>query len=294
MTTRDIKYITPLSLEEVIRLKKRYGVHARIIGGGTAIFEMLNKGLLEDVNLLIDLSNLKLDYIKRTESYLKIGTYVTMSQLEEYLKSTELNGLQILHDCLAVIRPLQIKNVATIGGAICSAIPFLDLPPALYALEANLKIVGGRSARHLPITRLYKGPFSTALKTGEILKEIEIKIPVIRAASAFKKFALTATDYALVNCGSYIEIDNEYRLVNVRVAVGGMVISPIRLTHLEDMLKGRYLDSILNSNDVKDAIANSTNEIEWNTGFRASVYYIREVGAKIIYDCLRSAYSRLQ
>jgi len=288
-----IIYFAPNSLDETFSLLNRYGKSARIIGGGTALFELINRGLLEDVKCLVDLNNLGFKNIHISNDSLKIGAYVTMSELKEYIKNANVQGLDVLIDCIDVIRPIQVRNVATIGGAVCSAIPFLDLPVALLSLDAVLKIVSNNKIKECDLNTFYRGPFETILKEDEIVSEITIKMTKGIFSSAFKKFALTGNDYALVSCGVYLKSDVKLNIQEIRIVVGGMVKMPSRIRDLEKFFQGRNINEILANTEIKEKILESLKNQEWDTGYRASVEYTIEIASKIIYDCIKTCSIRL-
>ena len=64
-------YFTPLNYDELYILLEKYPDNSRIIGGGTTIYELAHKGLLSDINVLIDLKNLNLINIIEVNLLLK-------------------------------------------------------------------------------------------------------------------------------------------------------------------------------------------------------------------------------
>ena len=75
-------YFTPVNYDELYDVLEKYPDNSRIIGGGTTIYELAHKGLLSDINVLIDLKNLNLINIIKINNSLKIETSATFNQME--------------------------------------------------------------------------------------------------------------------------------------------------------------------------------------------------------------------
>ena len=235
------KYFKPKDQKEVSALLNEYGEKARIIAGGTGIYELAHRGLLSEVEALIDISSLGLSYIRDARendgsNSLHIGACTTMSSLARSKDIVGSPELAALSDALKLIQPLQVKNVATIAGAVCTALPFFDLPVALITLDASVRLAPRNRVKK--ISDFILGYFAIELSRDEFVEEIIIPKGSKRAASAFQKFGLTGDDWALINCGAYVEL-KESTIELARLCFGGGVgEKPKRIRSLEDSLAG--------------------------------------------------------
>jgi aerobic carbon-monoxide dehydrogenase medium subunit len=232
---RPNAFLRPKNETELSRYLKEYAGRARIIAGGTGLYEVAHRGLLGDIEALIDISLIGLTYVRQIGSSLIVGAATTMSDIS---KSQELQRPELgaIGDCLRAIQPLQVKNVATIGGAVCTALPFLDLPVALLALGARVTISPGERKKDL--AEFIKGYFEVDLKEGEFLREIEIP----KAAghlSAFEKFAITHDDWAMINCAASVSLENGGAIKHASVAFGGGLEKATRALATEKTLIGK-------------------------------------------------------
>jgi len=88
---RPLEYHRPVSIEEATSLLARFGEKARIVAGATDL-------IVErpEVERLIDITSLPLDYIKKDGDGLRIGTLTTVESLR---RSEMLNGpyLSLIH-----------------------------------------------------------------------------------------------------------------------------------------------------------------------------------------------------
>jgi CO/xanthine dehydrogenase FAD-binding subunit len=238
-------YLVPKDEAELSTILKECGEKARIIAGGTGIYEIAHRGLLSEIEALVDIRDLGLSYVKRESTSIRIGAATTMTNLFHSQELRNEKKLQAITDALSAIQPLQVKNVATIAGAICTALPFFDLPVALLALGATVKIgLGSKSAK--PLSDFIKGYFAIDLSPGEFVREIEIPIDGNKnISSAFQKFAITHDDWALINCGVCVSLDKSRGEVTSSMIVfgGGVGERPVRATNVEKSLEGMKIES---------------------------------------------------
>jgi CO/xanthine dehydrogenase FAD-binding subunit len=233
------EYLVVSSEAEVSELLRKKGDKARIIAGGSGIYEVAHRGLFSDVECLIDVSGLKLSYIHPEGGTLHLGACTTMTTIFENPEFSRHANLGALYDALRAIQPLQVKNVATVGGAICTALPFFDLPVALIALDAN--VVLAPNNRSVGLLDFIQGFFAVDLRPGEFVKEVVIPFSgkPVRIGSSFLKFALTGDDWAMINCGVRVTLEHGDEISSMRLCFGGGVgEKPVRVARVEELLSG--------------------------------------------------------
>lgn len=207
---------------------------ARILAGGTGIYELAGRGLLSEVEALVDVSGLGWAYVRKGPKSVKIGAATTMTQLA-HSKELESPALGAVADALRAIQPIQVKNVATVAGAICTGLPFFDLPTALLAVGAVVHV--GPRRREVELNEFIKGIFTIDLSPGEFVRELEIPEEEGRS-SAFQKFALTSDDWAMINCGVSLRLDDGKIRDPKLVFGGGVGGRPVRATRTEKAIQG--------------------------------------------------------
>ena len=104
---------------------------------------------------LVDIGRLdELSYVQRAGDGLRIGAATTYRDIE---KSRAVESVApLLTETARVVGDLQVRNKGTIGGAAAHADPAADVPAALLALEARLRVVGGRRSRVIPAHRFFR------------------------------------------------------------------------------------------------------------------------------------------
>lgn len=248
-------YIIPNSVQETLRLLKIYGKSAKILAGGITLHSMAKMGMIPDVKILIDLQNLHIDKIELSRRSIKIGSMVTLTEL---LESEVIEGeaLGALRDAAMSVYPVQVRNVATVGGEVCSATPNFDLPPALLALDASIVIMRDSGRRVIKLDEFFASFLGKILDGGGILTAVQIPVRSRRFGSAFLKFGRTAYDYAVVNSAVGISLDKSHRIRSARVALGGVfsLSVPRRVKKIERFLEGKSSEAVLSDAALDDLL----------------------------------------
>ena len=170
----DIKEIKePKSLDEALKVLDS-NTKLKIISGGTDVLIKLHHGKFNDAELL-SIKNLDtLRDIKVLEdNTISIGANVTFSDI--FRSEVINNNIPILSEAAVSMGGPQIRNMATIGGNICNGAVSADSAPALFSLNAELKLKSLNNERIVKITEFYDGPGKVKIQRNEILTEILIK-----------------------------------------------------------------------------------------------------------------------
>ena len=281
---KPTEWITPSSINEATDILSKN--RARIIAGGTGVYELAKRGMLPETDLMVDLSNLNLEYAKIDGDILRIGAMSRFSWLlkQSVFKRSELGGLL---DSMGSVKPVQVRNVATAGGAVSISLPFLDFAPSLIAFDATLDLVGaGGKKRSTLAEKFYLDYLLPDLKKSEILTEI--KVPIIpSSSSAFAKIGRTSGDFALVNVTSRLTFDKGGKCVDSRISLGAVASIPVRSREGENVLKGQKLTRQL----VLKA-AESVAKIEPTPSIHGSPWYKKEILKTLVRDVVYKAAER--
>jgi CO/xanthine dehydrogenase FAD-binding subunit len=281
---KPTEWLAPRTIEEATDLLSKR--RARVIAGGTGVYELAKRGMLPETDVMIDLVNLNLEYVKVDGSNLKIGA---MSRFVWLLKQSvfqkpELGGLL---DAMKSVKPIQVRNVATAGGAVSISLPFLDFAPSTLAFDASFVLASaGGKQRVVPVERFYLDYLLPDLRKGEILTEILIPI-VPSSGSAFSKLGRTSGDFALVNVTARLTFDKGGKCNEARISMGAVANVPIRAKKAESVLKGQKLS--------KELVAKATealSEIEPTSSIHGSPWYKKEISKVLTRDVLYKAGER--
>jgi xanthine dehydrogenase FAD-binding subunit len=134
-------FYRPGSIPEALRLFQTGSGGARFLAGGTDLINQADR----TIRSLIDLTHLGLSYIRRQEGGWVIGATTTISDLESSSATRALGG-GILLKAAAHSGPVQVRNMATIGGRLADGSPYCEIAIPLLAL-APCDVAYG-TARH--------------------------------------------------------------------------------------------------------------------------------------------------
>ena len=264
----------PTTLAEAVRLLRRPNVKTAILAGGTTLVPQARR----DVQSLVDLRNLKLAYIKHEGNTLRIGAATT---LQDIVESSDV--LPALAQAARDSAPINVRNVATMGGVVASAGFGAPLPVALLALDAVL-VIYSPEARQSPLAA-FLAYREKLLRDGALVTEVGI--PLTDARIAFEKVARTPGDAPIVCVATRLRLTATEGSVarDVRVAVGGVGPIPVRLARAEQTLEGKPPTGSL----IAQAAEAAAKEVNPPSDFLASSEYRREMVKVLVKRTLSAA-----
>ncbi|CAB1368386.1 FAD binding domain-containing protein [Denitratisoma oestradiolicum] len=279
---------TPGTMEEVLALLGK-DQETLVLSGGTFLHGLEARGLLSDVEVLVDIRKVGLNTVKADDGGLDIGATVNFAQLQKLDEVRNAPWLAGLADALEY-PPVQIRNTATIGGCVAASCPFFDIPTALLTLDAAVTARGTQGQRRIPLPEFFAGMFANSLEPGEFVIGVSLPRAGGNTAGAFIKLEGNANDLAIVNVAVRITVDGARTCTDVRVALGGGVAeSAIRAPSVEAILLGSRLDA-----DTLQAAADEVvNDIDPMSDHRASADYRRTVAKVMTRRTLERALARL-
>jgi len=279
------------SLDDVLDTLAREGDRARVIAGGTTVHELAYRKGMGDVRTLIDVTRLPIGQITESGEQVSAGATVTFTELAAYARARHPRALAILTDAIAGIRPMQIRNVGTVGGATCSSLPFFDLPAALVALDATVTVHSRREGgRTIPIEQFFWDFFLPDLRRDEVLTSVNFGAPTPGSGGAFQKFESNSVDWALVSIGVQVDVVAG-RIAASRIALGGGIGRKVTRAHaVEAALIGRTLEQ----DAIADAAEKVVDDVRTFSDFRGSADFRNHLLKTYIARCVHRAARRTQ
>ena len=172
--------ITPQSFAELFSEWNRHP-EAVLYAGGTS-FGKQEKNILNLPPVLLYLDMIpELNQITRSEHYLEIGSMTKLNKLIRLGKVVP----KVLRICLENIAGVQVRNIATIGGNICSvSLPvnsleaprLFDASAPLTALDAQYELRNANNVRWVSASRFHSTEEKTALGRQELLTRIRLPL----------------------------------------------------------------------------------------------------------------------
>lgn len=183
----DVELYQPEALEEAAALMARLTPDARLLAGGTDLLVDLKTGRVS-ARHLISLHRIEeLRGISETPGSLHIGALTTVAELGRSAPVRE--RYTPLLDAALQMAASQVRNLATVGGNISSAVPCADLPPILTAMNATVTLWSPGGERNVPLESFFTGPRSTVRRDDEIMTAIHVPELPPRFGAAYARFA---------------------------------------------------------------------------------------------------------
>jgi CO/xanthine dehydrogenase FAD-binding subunit len=242
----DYDLVAPGNLQTVISLLAEQPGKWLPIAGGTDVMVQYAAGKLTKQNLVSIWNLPELRNIEILPDEIRIGAGCTYTQLREHeIVSRE---FPLVAQAARWTGGIANQNRGTLGGNIVNASPAADSLPALLAYEAELILVSVRGQRRVPYVGFHTGYKTMDLATDELVQAVCLprafsdyfhytrKVGA-RNAQAISKVCVAAVGRLRVSMNTVIG--------EVRIALGSVAPVPLRLTELEQTVKGKAIDADL-------------------------------------------------
>lgn len=273
------RYATPRSIEEAADILRTGSV--TILAGGTDLMPQTKDGRVQFQPILMNIRRIpELRGISELAGVVRIGALTTITELlASALVRERFNALWQACDHFASD---QLRNAGTIGGNVCNASPAGDTLVPLLALNARVVLAskpnGAVAARTMALADFLVGPGQSRREPGELLTTIELPLPPANFFSEFFKFGTRpALDISVISIGvGAVRAGGTLR--DVRVALGAVAPTPIRLPRTEAAIEGKQLDDTT----IEAAVAAAVDGIHPISDVRASDWYRRELVQNVL------------
>lgn len=278
-TMQNTKIITPENVKDLMKIiDELQAENFRFGAGFTDLLLELEKSPEEKVTIinLAKINTPEFSEIKFTEDKLIIGSLVTASSITKNPKIKKL--FPVLFMAANQLASKQIRQVATVGGNLCTASPAGDISTALVALGADCEIINSRKElRSIPINAFFKGVRKTALKSDEILQAVSIPLQKEKVKSEFIKIGTrNAMECTIVSLAYHFILGEDNSIQKAGIAIGSSAPT-IKFTHsASEFLKGKKLNEI----DEEQATEFAEKVMEYSnpiSDVRSSAWYRKQV-----------------
>jgi CO/xanthine dehydrogenase FAD-binding subunit len=269
------EYHKPATIEEAMSLIRRKSPHTIALSGGS----WLHGDSPRDIEAVVDISLLGLNMIEKQASppLMRIGAGTTLQQLVEAFEPEQpaANGFPsfgVLSVTAQAMAGLSIRNSATIGDAIVTADSASPLVTALLAFDADL-IVQANEERTLSLSA-FLSYHERIIADGILVTQIVMPIPSADTLAAYERVVNASKDYPVV-CAVARCAMKDGIAGNMRVAVGGVAPTPIRLSKLEFALEKKRIRDYLEST-LQEAVQTLAPQSDWlgSAEYRAETAHV--------------------
>ena len=277
----DTFFAAPRSIASLSRLYLRYP-DATLVTGATDVSLWITKQLRR-LPRIIHLGRVaELLEIAGDDTSLVIGAATSYADAEE--------ALGALHpDIGEVLRRLgskQIRAAGSVGGNIANASPIGDIPPMLIALGSEIELRRGDEARPLALEDFFVDYGRQDRRPGEFVSRITV--PRLEDGQHFSCYKISKRFDQDISAllGAFRLTVSGSRVVEARVAYGGMAATPRRAAHCEAALAGLSLRSPPDWRSAQEALERDFAPMD---DMRASAAYRMQVSKELLAKALREA-----
>ena len=234
-TPGPFEYERATSVEGAIATLQRLGGDARVIAGGHSLLPMM-KLRLANPSHLVDINDLEeLAYIREEGEQVRIGA---LTRHVDLLTSDLLaRHFPVFRDAEEVIADPVVRNRGTIGGSLCQADAAEDLSAVCAALKAEVVIRGPEGERVVNMGEFHVGPYTTAVKDGEICTEIRLPLRP-GGGSAHEKVERRAGDWAIAAASAALWLQGN-SIADAGVALSAVGPVTVHADRAEELLRGQ-------------------------------------------------------
>lgn len=222
----DFSVVSPQNLSQLrnaIRTLQRKPY--RIGAGYTDLLMELRKSDTSDLTVinLAQINDNGLSHIKSLVNHVHIGAMVTATSI--CMNDDIARRFPTLQQAAANLASTQIRNVATIGGNLCTASPSGDMACAIVALKAHcvLMNVDGKK-RVVPVVDFFTGPRTTCLKKNEFLYKIILPRNHKQTQHIHSGFIKVGTRNAMecsvVSLAYHIQVEESGYVIDAGIGIG--------------------------------------------------------------------------
>ena len=289
MNTRILKaefeYFTPNTIQEALHLLDQYGSDANVIAGGTDLLVQMKNEVISPGHLINIMKISEMSFIKAEEGWLRIGAATKWHEVVEFCAKDR--KYTALYEASCSLGKVQVRNMGTIGGNLCTASPAADSAPALLVFNSRVKLTSAQGERIINLEDFFKGVNLTAMAPNEIMTEIQIPSINNGMGSAFMKITRVGADISKISCAVALERQGDI-CASCKIAMGAVAPVPMRIDQANRIVIGKKVDAFL----VEEMGKKVSEEINPITDIRSTAEYRRKTAAILLKDVFWKAWHR--
>jgi len=285
---REFDYERPDSLDSALELLGNLRDKAKVIAGGTDILPLLREDMLVPTHV-VDISRLaELNFIRDEDGLIRIGAATKMRSIEQ--SDIVRRKIPMFADAAQLVGEIGVRNLATLGGNLANASPAGDSAPPLLVLDASAIIRNRKTERTIRLVDFFVYVKKTILQPDELLTEIKIPIPPQHSGGAFVRLAKRGGNIiSIVSAAAFMSLENGL-CKTVRIAMGSVAPTPIRIPAAENILKG----SKPTETKIREAAETIKETIKPISDIRASAEYRKETSVILVRRALEQAHQEVK
>lgn len=231
MISFDFEYYRPDTVEEAFNVFNQLadsGKEPVYYGGGTELISLAR------VNQIAFKSVVDLKHIQECTTLTTQGNELIIGATLPLTRVCESNVFPLLTEVAKRTADHTSRNRITLGGNICSSLPYKEAVLPLLGCDAQVVIAGSSGKRTVPISQVFNQ--NIVLQKGEFLVQIIIDTLYTQLPyKSLKKTRQGKLEYPLVSIAA---IKKDQRIL---ISFSGVCPFPFRSTQVEDHLNNTLL-----------------------------------------------------
>jgi aerobic carbon-monoxide dehydrogenase medium subunit len=230
-------YIRAESVEHAVATLAEHGPDAAVLAGGCSLIPLM-KYRLATPEVVVDIGGLadELRFVSDGEGEIRIGALVRHGEAVTHPTAAR---QPLVPRIAQAVADVQIRNMGTVVGGVCSVAPISDWITALIALRGTVVARSSSGDREIDADAFVVGMYENSLADEELATEVRFPTADDRSGASHQKLVLRAND-AMVNTAAALSVDAQGRISSAGLALGSVTAAPYRAAAAEDMLLGEH------------------------------------------------------
>jgi carbon-monoxide dehydrogenase medium subunit len=266
-----MRYVQPESVDGVLEALAEHGDDAKVIAGGQSLLILMRERLV-DPEVLVGLNGIPGLRSVEANGEAVISAMARHADVER--DPSIRTGWPLLAAAEAAVSTIQIRNRGTLCGSVAHAFPTADVPGALVACDARVRLASAaRGEREVAIEDFFVGLLETAAEPDELVTSVVVPAQPEGARTAYMKFAIRPLDFAIVGVAARIVLAADGTIADARIGLNGAAHCTLRATAAEDVLRGNAPSDELfrAAGDAAAAQSDPLADVDGNEDYKRTV-----------------------
>lgn len=273
----DAILLSPRSLAEALAWQADPATRGLPLAGGTDLMVQWEAAVRPVPERVLDVKSLpELRGLREAGGCVIIGASVTHAELRQ--SPLVQRCLPALAAAAATVGGTQIQALGTIAGNVANASPAGDLALALLVAEGHVVVASVRGERCVPVRRFWTGYRQIDLQPDELIVRFELPAMPVGAREGFHKLGPRAAQAISKVMAAHRTRLEDGRIADIRIALGSVGPTAVRLDAVEAWLIGRAPDAAT----IEEAEARVAAAIQPIDDIRSSAEYRRWVSGRLV------------
>lgn len=227
-------FFKPTSLADAVRLRAEHPTSV-VIAGGTDLGVVMNKRKIDPPVLLSTAALPDFARVDVHDDHLSVGGGASHDAVQRALAGT----IPEYSNYLEWFGSPQVRQAGTLAGNLATGSPIGDSLPPLYVLDASIELTGPAGTRRVNVNDFYTGYRASVMRTDELITRVLIPRPA--ADELLKLYKISKRkdlDISTFSAAIWMR-RQDGRIVDTRIAFGGVGPTVLRLRQTEAFLRGR-------------------------------------------------------